>query len=151
MNRIFSEGEGINGVCLRIVCWHGALLQVQESNHSNIVELGGLLLMVPAIANENNLWNLLVCSILTIWCIALLCPAIRSPLMCWFAHTEKRCGHVSIIARIQCTTVIVWVSGRNMFFKKNSHVLCVTKFKMFGWLMHQICQTISRRNWIVCD
>ena len=31
----------------------------------------------------------------TIWCIALLCHALRNPFKCWFEHVDSRCGHVS--------------------------------------------------------
>lgn len=102
------------------------LLRVQESNHSGIIEFGGLLLMVPAFANAKNLWNLLACSVLTIWCTALLCLAIRSPfnvLVC--THEEEVWLYV-----FHCSDTMYNEGEWSKYvFQKNSHLLCVTKFK----------------------
>lgn len=54
--------------------------------------------------------------VLTMRYTSSLCMAIKSPLICWFAHVERRCGNVSL-SLFRVKLGLVGVSGKKIFFQ----------------------------------
>lgn len=61
--------------------WHGLLVLVHGSNPYGIVELDGLLLLIPTFANAKSMMHLLAYGVWALRCTTLLCLAILSHIM----------------------------------------------------------------------
>ena len=89
---------------------------------------------MPAWINIKNLVDLLACSVWAIRLATLLCRVIHNPVMCCFAHVQRRWGHVSLSMCVHNIKLrLVCVNGHNMFFFffffRWFFVLCVAKWQ----------------------
>ena len=77
--------------------------------------------------------DLSACCISTIRWMALLRRAINNPLMCWFAHVERRWDHGFVSLFVHSIQLgLMCVSGHNMYSLVVYHVLCVAELQV--WL-----------------